>query len=82
MQEYKPISCDYYDYIEQYAMKAEPVIVEYMDQDSMIRSMEDVIVDTRVSNGEEFIQLKSGKEIRMDHIIRLNDHILSDFKAC
>ena len=82
MQEYKPISCDYYDYIEQYAMKAEPVIVEYMDQDSMIRTMEDVIVDTRVSNGEEFIQLKSGKEIRMDHIIRLNDHILSDFKAC
>jgi len=82
MQEYKPISCEYYDYIEHYAVKGEIITIEFMDDYSFISTIQDVILDTHIKDKEEFIILKSGKRIRMDHVIRLNDYILSDYPSC
>lgn len=82
MKEYKPISCEYYDYIEHYAVKGEVIRIEFMDEYSQISTIKDIILDTLIKDKEEYLILKSGLKIRMDHIVSINDHILSEYPSC
>ena len=82
MNTYQPISCEYYDFIEHFAIKGEELEIQFYGPDNLIQVIKDRIVDTRIQNGEEFIVLAQNEEIRLDHIISLNDKILAEYKSC
>ena len=54
-------------------MRKTMVDVEYRDDFDQVQQLQSRILDTKVTNKEEFIILENGKEIRMDKLIRLND---------
>ena len=82
MNTYQPISCEYYDYIEHFAVKGEEIEIQFYSSENLIKVIKDRILDTRVQNGEEFIVLAKNEEIRLDHIISLDDKILAEYKTC
>jgi Rho-binding antiterminator len=82
MEKYKPISCEFYDYIEHYAMRREVIEIRFRDQDGTVKTIHDMIGNTRIYDGEEFIVLKNHPQIRMDQIISLNEHKLDQYPSC
>lgn len=77
---YKPINCDFHELLLakatlkvvceiKYALKTKEIIVN------------SIIVDVYTKKGEEFMLLKSGKTIRLDHIISVNDDIIPEFSC-
>jgi len=79
---YKPISCVFYDYIEHYALRKEQVEIAIRDGENE-RLLKTKILDTKSENKVEYILVENEKEwIRMDLILRINEHKLSDFNRC
>lgn len=64
---YKPISCSLYDRFEAYAVKKEKVSLTTTDE-----AFEDIIIDLFSKDQIEFLKLKSGKILRLDHIKTIN----------
>lgn len=64
---YKPISCSLYDRFEAYAVKKEKVSLTTTNE-----TIEGVIIDLFSKDQIEFLKLKSGKIIRLDHIQSIN----------
>lgn len=70
---YQPISCDFYDHIEIFAMRKTTVAIEYRDNTGAVQRLSSRILDTKVANKEEFILLENGREIRMDRLLKINE---------
>ena len=79
MKKYTPISCTFYDYIEHYAVKKTLVTIVYMNENGEQQSVQARIDDTLNNKKEEFICLSNGQKIRMDYLISINQHRLSDY---
>ena len=69
---YKPISCDYVDYIEILAMRRTAVNIIYLDQGKEQLLDDDRIVTWETKSKEEFLITKSGLRIRLDFIVSIN----------
>ncbi len=67
---YKTISCQFYDELESLAVKKIKSQITYMDNEHE-KSVEDIIIDFRTKNKEEFLILKNGLQIRLDKIIEI-----------
>jgi len=72
MSKYQPIDCNYYDYIEHFAVLKKPIAIEFYDEQFNPSSVDAIIRTTLVSHGEESIILDTGQQIRMDKIISLD----------
>ena len=71
--DYQPIDCGFYDELEAAATQKKRVALQYFN-DLRQLCMESGVIDTFfIRDKVEFMQLKSGEEIRLDHIIRLDD---------
>ena len=71
-REYIPIDCSFYDRIEYYAVRREPVLIRFKDEEGKEREIRMRIADTKTGKAGEFAILEDGSSIRMDHIISLN----------
>ena len=77
---YKTVSCQFYDELEALAVKRIKSKIIYMDNENE-KSIEDIIVDFRTKNKEEFLILSDETQIRLDKIIRINEITPSNIKC-
>ena len=76
---YQTVSCDFYDELETLAVKKVLSKITYSENENEI-DIEDLIVDFRTRNKEEFLILKNGTQIRLDKIIKINEIPPANFK--
>jgi Rho-binding antiterminator len=80
---YTPIDCDLYDYLEVWAMQKTIVNITYsVENDENIQTVISQIMTTKTKDKEEFIILKSGAEIRLDRIIKIDQVNFSEGTGC
>ena len=71
--DYQPIDCHFYDRLETAAAQRRRVALQYFN-DLRQLCLESGVIDTFfIRDKAKFMHLKSGVEIRLDHIIRLDD---------
>ena len=76
---YQCVSCQFSDELETLAVKKVPSKITYSENENEI-DIEDLIVDFRTRNKEEFLILKNGTQIRLDKIIKINEIPPANFK--
>ena len=76
---YQTVSCHFYDELETLAVKKVLSKITYSENENEI-DIEDLIVDFRTRNKEEFLILKNGTQIRLDKIIKINEIPSANFK--
>lgn len=70
-EKYVPIDCNFYDRIEEAIVLRKVVRLEYSVNRETI-SVLTMLANTLTKEGEEFLILPSGEQIRMDRIISLD----------
>ena len=76
---YQTVSCHFYDELETLGVKKVLSKITYSENENEI-DIEDLIVDFRTRNKEEFLILKNGTQIRLDKIIKINEIPPANFK--
>lgn len=78
-QPYIPISCSFYDYLEEAATRGEIATIEFLEENTrkLLRSRIKTFI---VKEKMEFMVLEDGTEIRLDFLISFNGKPLP--KAC
>ena len=72
--DYKPIDCNFYDHLEAAATLRRRVALQYFN-DLRQLCLESGVIDTLfIRDKVEYMRLKSGEEIRLDHLIRIDEH--------
>jgi len=69
---YKTVNCQFYDKLESLAIKKIKLQIYYMDNENE-KIIEDIIVDFKTKNKEEFLILNNGTQIRLDKILKINE---------
>lgn len=75
---YKTISCHFYDELEALAVKKVLLKITYFENENE-KHIEDIIVNFKTKNKEEFLILKNRLIIRLDKIIKINGLIPKDY---
>ncbi len=71
--DYQPIDCGFYDALEAAATQRRRVALQYFNDLHQL-CLDSGVIDTFfIRDKAEFMRLKSGEEIRLDHLIRLDD---------
>ena len=76
---YQTVSCHFYDELETLAVKKVLSKITYSENENEI-DIEDLIVDFRTRNKEEFLILKNGTQIRLDKIIKIKQKPPANYK--
>ncbi len=77
---YKPIACDYVDYIEHLATFRHQSEIVYRAGEAVLTSKDEWIKTWETRSSVEYLITKSGLEIRLDDIISINGK--SPERAC
>lgn len=74
MNVYVPVSCDFYDRLEEFVLRKRKVSLEVSEPpESPPRKVENVrILDLVSMNREEFAVLEDGEKIRLDYILKIH----------
>lgn len=75
---YKPISCDYVDYIEHLATLRQSVDIEYKQEGEIVIQKDDIIKTWENEGGVEYLYSRGGLKIRMDDIVAIGGKALGD----
>ncbi|GAA4020850.1 hypothetical protein GCM10022409_00460 [Hymenobacter glaciei] len=70
---YTPIDCNYYDHLEAAATQRHRVELQYFNDLRQLCLGSGVIDTLFIREKVEYMRLKSGEEIRLDHLIRIDD---------
>lgn len=70
---YEPIDCGFHDQLEERATLKLPTEITYRNDREEKVVIQDVIDDVYSSEGAEYVRLKSGSIVRLDHIIQVQD---------
>lgn len=79
---YVPIDCNFYDRLEAAAVKREKKIFEFQGLADKPQLVEGIIVDLFIVDHVEYLRLDTGKEIRLDRIIRMGNDYLPGTPFC
>lgn len=79
MMQYQPISCDFHSELELFALRQQPVEITYLLPAGQQASIFTTIQDLFTRNGEEFLLLPDGNEIRLDQLISVGGKLLSSY---
>lgn len=81
--EYRPIDCNFYDYVEHFATLRKKITIKYSLPDSSLKSVSTIITDTQQKEDGEYILIKGEPgEIRMDYLVSLDEIEASSFSQC
>lgn len=72
-EKYKPIACQFYDVLEVYASRKEPVKITFFEPGQSVKTVNSIIKNLVTRNKEEFLLLPDDTEIRLDQILSIND---------
>jgi len=81
MDEYKRISCHFYDILEAAAVKRVLSKIIYKEDDEE-RQIEQRVIDFKIIDKAEYMILESKQKIRLDKIVLFNNINPSDNKYC
>jgi Rho-binding antiterminator len=73
MSDYCLVDCDFHDQLEALATLRQTCHITYRDVSGAIAEVQEQIVDIYAANKADFLKLKDGTEIRLDHLISIND---------
>lgn len=79
MKTYKPISCDFHSELELFALRQQPVEITYWLADGQPTTICEAIQDLYTRNGEEFLLLPNGNEIRLDQLVSVGGKLLAAY---
>ena len=71
--DYTPIDCNFYDHLEAAATLRRRVDLQYFNELRQLCLGAGVIDTLFIREKVEYLRLKTGEEIRLDHLIRLDD---------
>jgi len=69
---YTPISCSIYDQLESFAVQGVEVTLIYRNGESEEMQVITKIHDLQTRNHVEYLVTTSGQEIRLDHLVSVN----------
>lgn len=72
MDAYVPISCDFHDQLEALATLRRECQLTYRNSADQLVEVRDRIVDVYAAHKADFLRLKDGTEIRLDHLVAVN----------
>jgi transcriptional antiterminator Rof (Rho-off) len=75
---YRPIPCSFYDVLELAALKGQPVLLGFRQEDGREAEQEVRIVGLDTQGGAEFLRTADGLRLRLDAIAHLDGQRLSD----
>lgn len=73
MNEYNPVSCKFFDKIEDLAERKKEVKIEYFDDSNKFRTTVGHITNIFTEDKQEFLVIDYDDEVRLDHIRKIND---------
>lgn len=76
---YQPISCDFHSELELRALRQQPVEIVFLTANDEPATVNAPIKDLYTRNGEEFLLLPNGNEIRLDQLVRVDGLLLADY---
>ncbi len=79
MNNYKPISCDFYDELEAYSILKKEVEIFYEEETGNPASTFGRIKNLYSRDNVEYLLLDTGIEIRLDLLIRVDNKVLADY---
>ncbi len=85
MKTYQPISCDFHSELELFALWRQPVEITYRNlaNTTVANDFEtticEAIKDLYTRNGEEFLLLPDGTEIRLDRLVSVGGKVLASY---
>ncbi|MCC6724190.1 MAG: hypothetical protein IT258_06730 [Saprospiraceae bacterium] len=80
MKTYQPISCDFHSELELFALRQQPVEITFQSHfDGNQTTICEAIKDLYTRNGEEFLLLPDGTEIRLDQLVSVGGKVLSSY---
>jgi Rho-binding antiterminator len=85
MKIYQPISCDFHSELELFAMRQQPVEITYRaiagptGTGGNETTICEAIKDLYTRNGEEFLLLPDGSEIRLDQLVSVGGKMLASY---
>lgn len=71
--DYQPIACGFYDELEALATRKKQVYMQYFNDLRQLCQGTTAIKTFVTRDHAEYAQLASGEEVRLDHIIRIDD---------
>ena len=71
--DYQPVACGFYDQLKAAATQRRRVALQYFNDLRQLCLGSGVIDTFFIRDKAEFLRLKSGEEIRLDYLIRLDD---------
>jgi Rho-binding antiterminator len=71
-RDYIPINCGFHDRLESWAVTRVDCEIEYYVDDGEVEQLTSKIKDVFSRGSEEFVQLQTGQEIRLDRIRSIN----------
>lgn len=79
---YQSISCHYYDELEAVATRKVICHLHYRDAEGRATCIQTKLVDFVTIKKEEFLITEDNLQIRLDHIISVNDLLPDDADYC
>ena len=73
MSDYQPIDCALHDELQLRALRRRPSELEWREADGTPRVGEGVCIDVFARGGVEYLKLADGTEIRLDHLVRVDE---------
>lgn len=72
MNDYCLVDCGFHDQLEALATLRQTCQISYRTVNEEIVEVQSQIVDVYAANQADFLKLKNGTEIRLDHLISVN----------
>lgn len=76
---YHPVSCDFHSELELRALRRQPTKIRYRNVDESETTLTATIADLYTRNGEEFLLLPNGLEIRLDRLVSVDGLELENY---
>jgi Rho-binding antiterminator len=77
--QYLPISCDYHDLLESFAMSRTATQIRFRDAEGVVQRRSAAIIDVFARDGSEYLSMSTGETVRLDHLLAVNDFKLADY---
>lgn len=78
-QQYIPINCSFYDYLEEAATLHQIAVIDYYENGELVQ-IKSRIKTLFIEDKVEFMKLENGQSIRLDNLIKFNGKALP--KGC
>lgn len=77
---YQPISCEFHDRLEDLSTLRKAIAIHFRDETGVDQHRDAVIVDIFARDGEEFIVLRGGENVRLDRLVEVDGARLADYE--